>query len=389
MISISVIFAQSNVYVSSLPRGENFTHSLQSSINKLSTGSSLIFDGVAGTIYETGPLHLKSDINVEIQEGVMIRALSGAYPGTGACVFKLWECENVNICGLGSGGKIMMLIDEYENGQWRHCINLRGCKNINIENLTLSESGGDGIYINKTGDCEGSSWRNCEDIYIHKVICDGNARQGISIISANNVNIDGCTFRNTGQLNARDGDVEPASHGPYAGIDFEPNNSCERLQKIHITNCSFENNKRYGIVFGFGKLSDSSPGISITIDNCDVSNSPYGIYFATKSPSLSGSIKVKNSSVSDTYEYAVVFQRWPYNDAKMHVTLDNINIDNPTLDAKKAAIIIRNMIGKYKNSGITIHRLNISNNISGKSILVEDNNLNFFQHLYQAFQDLF
>ena len=389
MIFISGSFAQSNVYVSSLHPGEDFTHELQTSINNLRAGSSIIFDSVAGKVYEIGPIHLKSNINVIIQDGVIIRALSGAYPGTGACVFKLWECENVNIYGLGSGGKIIMQIDEYENGQWRHCINLRGCKNINIENLTLSESGGDGIYINKTGNCDSSYWRNCEDIYIHNVICDGNARQGISIISAKNVNIDECTFRNTGQYNDRDGDSEPAPRGPYAGIDFEPNNTCERLQNINITNCYFENNKRYGIVFGFGKLSGSSPPTSITIDNCSISKSPYGIYFATKSSSLTGSINIKNSSVSDTYEYAIVFQRWPYSDVKMNITFDNINIDNPTSDAKKAAILIRNTNGDYENSGLTFNGLNITNNISKKSILFEDNDSNVFRRLYQAFKDLF
>ena len=124
-------------------------------------------------------------------------------------------------------------------------------KNVRIEDLAIRSTGGDGIYLG--ADKLGTP---CEDVTIRRVICDDNNRQGISVISAKNLLIEGCVLSNT------------KGTPPASGIDFEPNNDRECLVRCVVRDCLFEKNEGNGIELWIGKLTGRSEPISILFENC-------------------------------------------------------------------------------------------------------------------------
>jgi hypothetical protein len=121
---------------------------------------------------------------------------------------------------------------DYENppyafSEGRSTLMVRSAHNLTVQNLTLRDSGGDGITLGVDSNNDANT-----NITIEDVTCDNNYRQGISIISINHLRIDNSTFSNTnGTL-------------PSAGIDIEPNANMPApvLDNIVVQNSTFKNN---------------------------------------------------------------------------------------------------------------------------------------------------
>jgi len=88
------------------------------------------------------------------------------------------------------------------------------------------------------------------------VTCFDNHRQGISLISAQNLLIENCVLSGTWGT------------PPSAGIDLEPNEHEERLVNCVIRNCIMENNAGPGILVYLAGLSRRSQPVSIVFENC-------------------------------------------------------------------------------------------------------------------------
>lgn len=86
--------------------------------------------------------------------------------------------------------------------------------NITVDGLVFRSSGGDGIYVN-----------GVRNMTIDNVKCLDNNRQGISVISAENLLIRNSEFSGT------------YGAAPMAGIDFEPNRWNEKLVNCIVENC--------------------------------------------------------------------------------------------------------------------------------------------------------
>lgn len=184
-----------------------------------------------------------------LEKGVEILAKRDAFPETNDALMTFTDCINMKI--EGNGAKLCMNKDEYITGEWRHGLSLRGCKNFSIRNLSIHDSGGDGIYIAGSQDN-----LYAEKIVIDSVKCVNNKRQGISIISAVDVSVTNCLLTQTkGTL-------------PGAGLDIEPNKAADRIENINIINCEFKKNYGPGILISLGKLKKSSSQISVNIENC-------------------------------------------------------------------------------------------------------------------------
>ena len=117
----------------------------------------------------------------------------------------------------------------------------------------MRSSGGDGIYIGRSQ--ESGSAFYCENIYIKDITLEDHHRQGISIISAQDLLIENVTITGT------------AGTPPQAGIDFEPNNRKERLIRCLIKNCTIESNRGPGILFYLGTLDADSEPISVRVED--------------------------------------------------------------------------------------------------------------------------
>lgn len=202
----------------------------------------------------TKPITLKSISNKTIifEEGVCLRAKSGAFNSMDNRLFELRNAKDVNI--IGYGATFMMEKAEYDRGEWRHAISLRKCNNITIKGLTIKDSGGDGIYI---AGLEKGSYS--ENILIEDVKSINNRRQGMSIISAQNLLVKNSSFNFTnGTL-------------PEAGVDIEPNNPEDRIVNVRFEKCSFVKNNHAGILLALNKLDSSSVNVSIEFYDCYLS----------------------------------------------------------------------------------------------------------------------
>jgi hypothetical protein len=217
-----------------------------------------------GSAWQVRPLRLKSNQEIIFEPGTVLEAKQGGYPNQGDCLLTLELLENVRL--RGNGATIRMRKDEYTDGQWRHCVRIQGSRNITIEGLHLERAGGDGIYI-------GSSDRTpSRSIVVRDCVCDENHRQGISVISAEGLLIERCTLKNT------------AGVGPSAGIDFEPNHTYDVLRDVLVKECVAENNAQYGFIFVLLSLDQTSPDISVRLEDCRTVGGMWGIRVADNRP---------------------------------------------------------------------------------------------------------
>jgi hypothetical protein len=122
---------------------------------------------------------------------------------------------------------------------------------VKVYGLTLADSGGDGIYLGTA--TPGVTNR---DIHIKDVTCERHYRQGISVITAENLLIENTILRDTGGTN------------PQAGIDFEPNRPDERLVNIVMRDCTAESNQGDGYLFYLGFMDATSEPVSVRFERC-------------------------------------------------------------------------------------------------------------------------
>ena len=199
-------------------------------------------------------IQLAGNQEVFFEPGVIVLAKKDAFRGKADALFTAQAKENVKL--TGHGATLRMHRDDYDSpaytkAEWRHVLNLRGCTNVTVEGLTLAESGGDGIYLG-TGP-GGTTNRN---IAIRDVVCDRNYRQGISVITAENLLIENCVLKNT------------SGTAPAAGIDFEPNRARERLVNCVMRKCTIENNQGYALHVYAAHLDGTSVPVSIRLEDC-------------------------------------------------------------------------------------------------------------------------
>ncbi len=218
-----------------------------------SRAQKVIIDKMPGPWIVT-TLRLPSDKEIVCEQGVIVEAKRGAFLGKGDCLLLANGCKRLTIAG--NGAVFRMHKDDYhkppyELAEWRHALSLRGCEDVTITDLTLADSGGDGIYLG-TGNRRATN----RNIVIRNVVCDGNNRQGISVITADNLLIENCRLVNT------------RGTAPEAGIDFEPNHPEETLSNCVMRNCSSDNNAGHAYHFYLGNLHEQSPPISIRMENC-------------------------------------------------------------------------------------------------------------------------
>ncbi|MGL4596115.1 MAG: right-handed parallel beta-helix repeat-containing protein [Bacteroidia bacterium] len=190
------------------------------------------------------------------QPGVRLVAIPGGFPNVGDCLLRFIRCTDITV--IGYGATFQMQKPEYTSGEWRHTLSINNCSRVRIYGLTLRDSGGDGILI--SGDPWWNSQLYSEDIYISDVISDNNRRQGISVISVQNLRVENSLFMNTnGTL-------------PEGGVDLEPDNPNHRMVNVNFTKCVFKNNYGSGIYLAFSFLDSTSLPVSVTFDRCMIEN---------------------------------------------------------------------------------------------------------------------
>jgi hypothetical protein len=189
------------------------------------------------------------------QPGVRVKALPGRFADPGACLLRFNNSQDLQI--IGYGAEFKMNRAEYaalNNGEWRMSLSLWACRNVTIKGLVLNESGGDGLYIGA------NAGQYCENILVEDVQCLNHYRQGMSIISVQNMRVRHCLFANTqGAL-------------PEAGVDVEPDVVQDRIIDLRFENCAFKNNGWAGVALALFNLRRTSQPVSITLTDCYFQN---------------------------------------------------------------------------------------------------------------------
>ncbi len=243
---------------------EDATACLQAAID---SGARRLIVEDMGTPWVVMPIELRSHQEIVFEPGVELVAKRGEFHGGGDALMSARGVESVTL--RGEGATFRMWREDYADpelytkAEWRHCLQLRGVRNVRVYGLTLANSGGDGIYIGA-----GPDGATNTDVLIKDVVCESNYRQGISVITAENLLIEDTVMRNT------------SGTWPQAGIDFEPNHPTERLVNVVMRNCLSENNT-YGYLLNITPHNTTSEPLSMRFENCRaVNNAGPGFSYA-------------------------------------------------------------------------------------------------------------
>ena len=288
---------------------EDATAALQKAID---SGAQKVIVDNTGKDWITRPLFLRSNQEIIFEGGVTLRAKKGEFKGVNDSLINLNNISNVIIRGEGAVTLVMNKKD-YDNpalynfSEWRHAISIRGATNIKISDLTLKSSGGDGIYV-----ARGSHLPYSRNITVDNVISEDHYRQGISLISVEDMLIRNSKFIKTGGT------------APQCGIDFEPNRPEERFVNVVIDNCEFSKNASAGIMFHISGLKENSTPVSITIRNSKINSNQCGVIVTTKE--VTGEIRFENCLIEDNH--GIPFLLNGQNDKGLKITLKDTTCRN-------------------------------------------------------------
>lgn len=233
------------------------TTAVQAAITACGTsGGTVYFPAGTYMVNTTGanPLVLLDNMNVKIDPTATVKLITNN-DDTHQCFVALNK-TNITIYGGGTiQGERATHIGS--TGEWGMGIELDGCTNCVIENLTVKDCWGDGVYIGKNASVQ------CKNIKVYQVYSTNNRRQGMSIVAVDdNVHVDRCIFANIIGTN------------PESGIDVEPN-SGDTVTNVKITNCLLIDTQGAGLeIFGLG---GAVTGV-VAINNVCVRNFFHGIW---------------------------------------------------------------------------------------------------------------
>jgi len=246
------------------------TSALQAAID---TGADTVIVPNMGTDWIIRPVFLNySNQEIIFEEGVVVTAKAGEFHGQADSLFTGWTKDNITITGYGATlrmNKQDYLGPGYTFSESRMGLRLYSFSNLVIQGLTIRDTGGDGIFLG----VDIAPTRNT-DVVIRDVVLENNYRQGISVVSAENLLIENSIIRTTGGTS------------PQSGIDFEPNYDYDRLINVVVRNTVFEGNETAGFLLNLFPYVDTSL-VSGSVENSTfVGNHIYGIKLRVPVPNF-------------------------------------------------------------------------------------------------------
>ena len=307
---------------------EDATDGLQSAID--SGARRLIVPNMCSD-WVVRPIKLTSNQEIIFERGTVISAKRGEYRGGGDSLFTAQDVENLTIRGYGAtfrmwkqdyiNGLVLEQLDwhrwygQYPKAEWRMTLSIRGSKNVDVFGLTLKDSGGDGIYVDGSKDR-----RYSENVHLRDIICDNHYRQGISVISAENLTVQNCEFSNTWGT------------PPASGVDIEPDLVDQRIKNVVFSGCKFIDNVGDGIEVFLAHTSSETEDVTLRFEDCYVSSQHGTGIRVTKigDNGPGGSIEFENCTVDTTIGYGIKVQEKSLKGAR--VTFTNCNVINAAQD---------------------------------------------------------
>ncbi|MDD5597976.1 MAG: right-handed parallel beta-helix repeat-containing protein [Victivallaceae bacterium] len=238
---------------------EDESDNTQTLQNALDSGVQRIIIPYKATPWISGPLFLRSNQEIILEKGAVLQAKDDAFYEAGSKFLNLNQIENVTIRGDSASIRMnrgrYLLPPFYQSGL-RHLIDIKGCKNIKIIGLSLTDAGGDAICISG-----GSEQYYAENILLRDVKCQRNFRQGLSVISAKNLTAENCLF------------AESGGAPPAAGVFLNPESDRDRLENLVFQNCRMKNNNGEGFLLYALNLTENAVPFSIKMQTCVIDGS--------------------------------------------------------------------------------------------------------------------
>ena len=273
----SAAYAQTGDWVNAADYGYDPLDATDALQNAIYSGKNVFVPNM-GSDWIVRPISLYSNEEILFEDGVVVTAKRGEFQYNKDCLFTGNGIANTRLSGTNVTFRMWKndyMNPPYDPGEWRMGISLWGVTNITIEDITIQDTGGDGIYI--CGRYVGETNLPSQNIVIRNVTCDNVSRQGIAIISAKNVLIDNCIIKN----------------GPASGIDFEPNDDREIIDECEVRNTILHNNVGFGVTVFTGPTHEPN----VVVDNCtfvDNDNSGFLALYGSPGVFVSDSLFVDN-----------------------------------------------------------------------------------------------
>lgn len=205
-----------------------------------------------------------TNLTIVAEDGVVVRAKKGAFKGVGDSLFRFSACKNVEFRGEGRV-KLVMNKADYQNyalykpAEWRMCIAIsRWSDGMTFRNLECWSSGGDGFYVGQG-----------RNILAEDLRCLDNHRQGMSIISCENLVCRRCLFNQT------------EGTAPRCGLDIEPDGPTCLVSGVLFEDCEFNDNRCSGVLCYLNTLNGRSRPVDITFRRCRASHNGMAAYAVT------------------------------------------------------------------------------------------------------------
>lgn len=225
----------------------DYTQELQKAIDK---GGILIFPDYPLLVNYNG-LKLRSNSKLVFRDNSKLIMKPNAE--THYAVLDITKVENVDVYFANIEGDREKHLSK--EGEWGMGIRVQGGRNVNIYAPTISNCWGDGIYV------RGSGKIDSKDVSIHHFKILRARRNGISVISANNLLISKGLISDT------------YGTAPQSGIDIEPNRPTDTLKNIVIKDLTTHNSKGDGVMILLSNLTlknekiKYNPKVNIMIEN--------------------------------------------------------------------------------------------------------------------------
>lgn len=236
-----------------------------------------------GRPYIVRPLSVKNMENKHFifEIGVEILAKKNEFHGINDSLFDVFDCKNITFSGYGATLRMRKkdyTKSDYKFSEWRHIFCLYRNTNLTIEGFRLLSSGGDAIILE-----DDRNYGVNKNVSLLNLTIEDNYRQGISVIAADTLTIEGCSIFATNGT------------APRAGIDFEPVSSKVGFKNVLVRNCTFRYNKGSGILIYLSETKADETTIDITFENCTSKNNGLASFAVMQVPkNLKGTIRVIN-----------------------------------------------------------------------------------------------
>jgi hypothetical protein len=291
--------------------------------------------------YRLSTISLRSNKTLIFEDGSVVEGL-GNLSESQKMIF-MYQVQNVTI--KGHNVIFRDLKENYTSGQFRHIFSMEGVTNVLIDGISANNSGGDGFYIGT-----GMQKRYSENVKLINIVADNNRRQGISIISGKNIEINNATLSNT------------SGTSPSAGLDIEPNKSDEILEGIRIRNVITRNNAGAGITCNLNSIANTDRNVDIVISNHLDEGSYYGFCVTNANGNLSGSIIVNNPVWKNSIRNGFIATNYSSSSSSVELhspTIINANTIGNTSVHLGAAFLVYRATGATGTSNIgNIHIFN-------------------------------